>query len=170
MRTTCPGFKQQSALGQARGLGGVMSNQYAGQSMVVHDVLNGRLDLQLGCFIQRGRRLIEQQHQRRVGQRASNGDALGFASRKIRNIAAGIALQSDAGQQLLDRFVRQRLSALQRTESQVLLHRARKKVGTLVHQTQLPAQLAGRDLPVVVSFDVDCAAGRFIEAIQQSEQ
>ncbi len=59
---------------------------------------------------------------------------------------------------------------LQRTESQVLLHSARKQVRALVHQTELSAQRTRRDLPVVFSFHVNCPAGGFIEPVQQSEQ
>src|ERR1700680_942 len=88
-------FQYQGSLGQAGGLSGVMSNEYAGGSLVTDDPLNRRFDLELRCFIERGRGLIEKQDQGRIRQGAGQGDALGLATGEIRDVAAGIALQAD---------------------------------------------------------------------------
>src|SRR5277367_5964949 len=72
-------FEQQSTLGQALGLGSVMGDENAGQSLIANNPLDRRFNLELGSLIQRGRRLIKQQNQRRVSQSASDRDALCLA-------------------------------------------------------------------------------------------
>src|SRR5579862_7014340 len=56
-------LKQYGPLSQPHCLRSIVCNQNASQSLIVHYVLNGGLDLQLGGFVERGCRFIEQQDQ-----------------------------------------------------------------------------------------------------------
>ena len=78
---------------------------------------------------------------------ARNGNALGFASRKIGNIAPAVTPEPDLSQQLFDSFQRQDLSALCRSKSKILCNRAGKRYGRCV-----PSRACGA-VPAARGFD-----------------
>ncbi len=148
-----------------------MSNEHAGKSLVVHDALNRRFNLQLGCVIERGGRLIKEKNQRRVRQSTRNRDALGFASGEIGDVAAGIAFQSDTAPEAVRSTpaIRTRRVAEGRIAGSAPLFPETGK-GAGSPGPAFGATTRGCDLPVVCSFHVNRAASGFIEPVQQPEQ
>jgi hypothetical protein len=63
-------FQHYHASCDARGLSRIVGDDDAGQMALPDDVLNQRLDFELGGFIERRGRLVEQQHDWGIGEGA----------------------------------------------------------------------------------------------------
>ncbi len=109
------------------GLGEIVRDHHAGQILIAHHSLDGSFYFKLGGVVQRRRGFVEQEHQRRIGQGACHGNTLGFAPGKIGDVALGVTFESDLGQEVCNRFVRQLLTALGWAEAEIVRHRAREQ-------------------------------------------
>src|SRR5208283_638227 len=163
-------FQDRDAVAHSARLIAVVGYEDTGQRMLSNEIADKLLDAQLRFFVERRGWLIEQQDFRTVGQGARQRDALLLAAGKIGDVASGESGQANALQQFGDCAVGQRLAALQRPESQVGRHVAGKQERTLCDHADAASQFARRELPIVLTLEEHGAAGRLIEAIQQSQK
>jgi hypothetical protein len=147
-----------------------MCDLHTGKAAFADNLLHQAFDLRLGVIIQRGPRLIEQQHLGRVSQPARKRDSLRFASGKVGDVPRGVSDEADPGEQFADLIVRQFFSTLPWPEAQVLRHRSRKKIWPLRDHAHPAAQIAGRELPVVSAVEEYGPAGRLTQPVQQPEE
>ena len=98
------------------------------RSLIAYDLLDRRLNFKFGRVVQCRGRFVEQKDQGRIGQGARDGNALGFAARRDwpRYVRRNLSVQpGPAGPRW--NFGRQHLTALGRSETEIVRHRPGKQ-------------------------------------------
>ena len=80
----------------------IVRDEDAGDVDVVVQLAQPAAQLLAHLGVERAERLVEQQHARLDGERAGQRDALALAAGELRRIAAGLVLQLDEVEQLVD--------------------------------------------------------------------
>ena len=90
------------AIGDLEGFLLIVGDEDAGDVNLVVQPAQPLAQLLAHLRVERAERLVEQQHLRRGGQRAGQGDALALAAGELRRHLVAEALELDQAQQLVD--------------------------------------------------------------------